>query len=278
MKYFTLFVATTLLFTSCVSSKKYSDLQSKLEQYESSGAIAETTDKDQKMQIHGAQAQIQEMELEIRSLIEKMSEIESQQEAIQFSDMNPEQLAMPERKMMEDRHNREMNMHEQESNQEFDQMMNVNARQLQSLKTTLTGALSYYAEPQVSILDKGSRIMVLVSDKLLFNEDKSRLTAQGETFMNRLYSALKEQDDRPFKIYGMTGATQDDDLDLASAKAMMVAKNLNAKGGLKQMVAAGAQACNMSGSGRNSACDRVEFIFEYNFDQIIETTKFNGGR
>ena len=276
MKYFTLFVASTLFFTSCVSSKKYSELQSKLEQYESSGAIAETTTKDQKMQIDASNAQIEEMETEIRSLIEKMAEIESQQAVGQFADMNPEQLAMAERKMMEDRHNREMQMHENMANQEFDQMVSINARQLQSLKTTLTGALSYYSEPEVSILDKGSKLLVLVSDKLLFDENKTRLSAQGETFMNRMYTALKEQDDRPYKILGITGATLDDNLETASNKAMLVAKNLNSKGVLKQMQAVGAQACNMSASGRNSACDRIEIEFTYDYDQILQQTQFGG--
>lgn len=276
MKYFTLFVASTLFFTSCVSSKKYSELQSKLEQYESSGAIAETTTKDQKMQIDASNAQIEEMETEIRSLIEKMAEIESQQAVGQFADMNPEQLAMAERKMMEDRHNREMQMHENMANQEFDQMVSINARQLQSLKTTLTGALSYYSEPEVSILDKGSKLLVLVSDKLLFDENKTRLSAQGETFMNRMYTALKEQDDRPYKILGITGATLDDNLETASNKAMLVAKNLNSKGALKQMQAVGAQACNMSASGRNSACDRIEIEFTYDYDQILQQTQFGG--
>lgn len=276
MKYLTLFIASSLLLSSCVSSKKYSELQDRLEQYESAGAVAEVTKKDQKMQIDASQAQIQEMEAEMQALRDKMADVESQQAVNAYANMTPEQLAMAERKMMEDRHAREMQMHQEASNSEFEQSVSINNRQLQAMETALTGALSYYSEPDVSIIDKGSKVIVVVSDKLLFSEDKSRLSAQGETFMNRLYSALKEQNDRPFNIYGITGATQDENLDLASSKAMLVAKNLNAKGGLKQMEAVGAQACNMSNSARNSACDRIEIVFEYDYDQILEKAQMGG--
>jgi len=261
-----------LLLSSCVPQKKYAALKAENESLQSSMQANTSVQRAKNEEIDMAHQEIQQMHQQVEQQETKMREMEEL-----LSMMNeegkapdPEQLRIMEERRIQEREMERMKMEQSGQNMELENALGQNLMQLRFQKSALKSALSAYTGSKVEIIENPSMIIVSVKNSMLFTEGTSNISASGETFLNRFSGALSTKNDLGFSIDGISGGSNADDLMSAGTKANALAAKLNAFGSVKKSFdAVTARACEDSKSGKVTSCDRTEFVFEIDYESVI---------
>lgn len=207
-----LFVVSSLFFASCVSSKKFKELE------------ASKMSVDQ--QLTTAQSTIQTLEGEKGTLMGQNSDLESMVSQIK-SDLEgvKGEIAGFKTKIT----TAEKTISEKDA-------------AMTSLRNQVSGAFSNLNSSGLSIITRGDQLYVSMAEKLLFNSGSSRVNSSGRAVLDNLAGVLAKNPTLKVMVEGHTDsrASESSNWDLSVDRATSVVKRL-VKGGVNasNLIAAG---------------------------------------
>lgn len=266
------FILITVSLTSCVSKKKYAALEAELEQSRSLESVNQSLQSRLKANEEGQRIEMEEMRKQLAEAHKAMKELAMQQQVRERSALTPEEQATMERERQRQHELEMLDRHKNPGNPELDGVVTKSQIDVRMLKSALDGALESYDTPKVIVEQLGSRLVVTVQDNVLFSSDKSGISASGETFISRLSSALKIENELQYSIIGISDGTSKQERAEALKKSEVLAEKLNALPEIsKKAPLIGTQDCDHSFSERKTSCDRVELVFEPNYEKIMRS-------
>ncbi len=231
-----LFLAVSVLFTSCVSTKKYDAMVAEKDRWVS------TSDSLQNV-ITSKNNLILEQNLEIQNLKREMQLLEDRYEQLKESSTEGS-LSMIEKleSLQKDIAEREANL------AEIRAKLEERNRIVQQLRETVQKALLGFEGSDLSISVKDGKVYVSLSNKLLFDVGSTNIDKKGQEALVELAKVLQTQPDIDILVEGhtddqqiRTGGRFKDNWDLSVLRATEVVRYLTEDGGLnpKRVIASG---------------------------------------
>lgn len=295
-----LVLSLVLMFASCVSKKKYDDLEAKYY-----AALQEAIQKDDMNQQNLADFELKKSELE-REIQTLKNEIDNQKSIVSDCESNLNNLqtdfddlaqksskdlainAKKNKQLLKELEDSRALLTEKENLlrnkisrvKELETLLNQQKQQLNQLKTSITNALKNFSGKGISVNQRNGRIYVSMDNKLLFASGQWQVQQNGVNALNNLSDVLKQQKDIAILIEGHTDNVPyapkeqiKDNWDLSVMRATAITKILQSKGvSPKQMIAGGRSEylpleSNKEAEGR-AKNRRVEIILTPNLDKI----------
>jgi chemotaxis protein MotB len=261
----------SLLLTSCVSSKKYSALESEVEQLRTSQNILSALQNQANPERDGVMQEdprVDDLSMQLKDAHNEIRQLNEQIKAANMPPLSMEQLGMLDQERMQQHELDMMKMHQESQGTESREAIAKNETQLKNANTAATIAMEPYKNGEVLVELKGSKMIITVKDNALFSSDKSSISASGQTFINRFLPVLEVS--RGLTLY-IVGISDNDEGKLsASNKAAVLDKDLLKSSTYKSFDAMiGAQICENAASGRKTNCDKVEIIIETNNEEAL---------
>jgi len=270
-----LFALTALVAVSCVSKKKYAELQAEMEQMQTMETVNTSLQSRMEAMETGHQMEIKELQRQLEETHMMLKEKDMELHAHEMGALSPE-----ERQRMEEERRRQQEMemqrmHENPQNQGFEAALAKSESEERLLKSTLEGALQAYSAPKVLIEKRGSRVVLSVQDDVLFTDGNGQVSAGGETFINRVAASMKVNNDLEMFVIGIADAQSSEAMTKAMNKAGLLASRM------AQMIPAvaakapltGAKDCAHSFSERTTNCDRVEIVFAPDYEAALDNLR-----
>lgn len=265
-------VLASALLSSCVSSKKYSELESEVEQLRTSQNIVSALQSQASSKPVEGEAEdprLQDLSMQLK---DAHNEIRLLNEQIKAADMPPlsmEQLGMLDQERMQKYELEMMKMHQANQGSESREMIAKNEDQLKTVNTAATIAMDPYKNGEVLIEHIGSKVVITVKDNTLFSTDKSSISASGQTFINRFLPVLEVSRGLELSVVGI--CDNHDGKSAAANRATVLDKELLKSSTYKSFDAlVASQTCENAASGRKTNCDKVEIVFETNNEEALK--------
>lgn len=185
MKKFVLYIGTialsSILFASCVSSKKYNAAQASIEALnkynrELKGDLQNTKDRLLLME-QAYEAAVGEISLKDSSLTDQSSQLASQQSEL---------------------------LRKQEELQRLQQLIDQQKQQTEKLRQKMAEALGSFNSDQLSVFTKNGKVYVSLSEKLLFPSGSAEVNKEGKEALGKIAEALEQSPDININIEGHT--------------------------------------------------------------------------
>lgn len=185
MKKFVLYTGaillSSILFASCVSSKKYNAAQASIEALnkynrELKGDLQNTNDRLKLME-QAYEAAVGEISLKDSSLTNQSSQLASQQSEL---------------------------LRKQEELQRLQQLIDQQKQQTEKLRQKMAEALGGFNSDQLSVFTKNGKVYVSLSEKLLFPSGSAEVNKEGKEALGKIAEALEQSPDININIEGHT--------------------------------------------------------------------------
>lgn len=220
-----LIVSVSLLATSCVSKKKYTDLQTEL------GDKLATTEKtlaDSKVDLSAAENKVASLEDRI-AFLEKGNEkyLENVDNLIAMSKSATENMRSTLTQLEK---KDEYIKYIQEANSKKD---SINLAVAFNLKKILPNGLN---DEDISVNIEGTKVFISIADKLLFNSGSYKISKRAEAILKKVGSVVNEYPNMDVMVEGHTdnksvidGAAVKDNWDLSVQRSAAVVRELQSK-------------------------------------------------
>lgn len=220
-----LIVSVSFLATSCVSKKKYTDLQTEL------GDKLATTEKalaDSKTDLSAAENKVASLEDRI-AFLEKGNEkyLENVDNLIAMSKSATENMRSTLSQLQQ---KDEYIKYIQEANSKKD---SINLAVAFNLKKILPNGLN---DEDISVNIEGTKVFISISDKLLFNSGSYRISKRAESILEKVGKVVNEYPNMDVMVEGHTddklvkqGAAVKDNWDLSVQRSAAVVRELQSK-------------------------------------------------
>jgi chemotaxis protein MotB len=269
MKYILYVSLAAITLSSCVSNKKYAELESEVERLKSTElALSSVSDRASAPMDPEENPEILALRRMVEDAHQEMGMLKAEMEVRNMNEMTPEQQRMWEEEKSRMHHEEMLNRDSQNEVKKSEEAFGATESRLGLTHRAATGALSKYESGEVIVDKMGSFIVITVKDKTLFSTDKQSISASGETFVNRFSPVLEMA--RGSKIYIQGISENLDGRSDAFAKALVLDMKLGSLSTYKTYDALiGAQTCDNAKSKRQSGCDKVEIIIEGDYDEAM---------
>ena len=277
MKAFSLFfVASTLLLSSCVSNKKYSELESEVERLRSTEAVLASVSRQQETPADPnaphENPEIDDLRRQIDDYSREMNDLKMKLEATAGTDMSPEELSRYEMDKLHKHEEEMMKMHQGGQNatiKDSERMISDQFQKLIMIGKAARAAMADYKNNEVTIDDKGNYVVITVKQSQLLSSDKESISASGETFINRLKPVLEIARGTEVRLIGITDSEEGRNTAFSAASILDVE--------LQKMSTYNTYAapvmvtdCDNALSGRKSNCDKVEIVFGPEIQEALQ--------
>lgn len=265
-----------LASVSCVSKKKYAEMQAEVERMKTlEGVNTSLQSRMEAMEVE-QQNQMKDLMRQLEEAHRMVKEKDLELHAKDASGLTPEERLRVDEERRRLHETQLLEMHQKPPvNQQLDAILAKGESEARVLKSALDAALENYEPSKASVEKLGSRVVVSIQDNALFLEGNEQVSAGGETLLNRMSAAMKVRNDLRISIVGIAA----DESSEARSEAMKKAGILT-----ERMVSAmpevaakapltGSKDCNHSYSGRITGCERLEIVFEPDYEAIIDTMR-----
>jgi chemotaxis protein MotB len=267
-----LIVSVSLLATSCVSKKKYTDLQTEL------GDKLATTEKalaDSKTDLSAAENKVASLEDRIKFL-EKGNEkyLENVDNLIAMSKSATENMRSTLSQLQQ---KDEYIKYIQEANSKKD---SINLAVAFNLKKILPNGLN---DEDISVNIEGTKVFISIADKLLFNSGSYKISKRAEAILKKVGAVVNEYPNMDVMVEGHTddklvveGAAVKDNWDLSVQRSAAVVRELQSKYDVlpERLIAAGrsqyAPIVDNSTAENRSKNRRTKIIIMPKLDEFFE--------
>ncbi|MDO3694114.1 OmpA family protein [Wenyingzhuangia sp. chi5] len=267
-----LIVSVSLLATSCVSKKKYTDLQTEL------GDKLATTEKalaDSKVDLGAAENKVASLEDRIKFL-EKGNEkyLENVDNLIAMSKSATENMRSTLSQLQQ---KDEYIKYIQEANSKKD---SINLAVAFNLKKILPNGLN---DEDISVNIEGTKVFISIADKLLFNSGSYKISKRAEAILKKVGAVVNEYPNMDVMVEGHTddklvveGAAVKDNWDLSVQRSAAVVRELQSKYDVlpERLIAAGrsqyAPIADNSTAENRSKNRRTKIIIMPKLDEFFE--------
>ncbi|ANW97152.1 hypothetical protein AXE80_13030 [Wenyingzhuangia fucanilytica] len=267
-----LIASVSLLATSCVSKKKYTDLQAEL------GDKLATTEKalaDSKVDLGAAENKVASLEDRIKFL-EKGNEkyLENVDNLIAMSKSATENMRSTLSQLQQ---KDEYIKYIQEANSKKD---SINLAVAFNLKKILPNGLN---DEDISVNIEGTKVFISIADKLLFNSGSYRISKRAESILKKVGAVVNEYPNMDVMVEGHTdnqtvkeGAAVKDNWDLSVQRSAAVVRELQSKYDVlpARLIAAGraeyAPVVENSSAENRSKNRRTKIIIMPKLDEFFE--------
>ncbi|MGY5355202.1 OmpA/MotB family protein [Wenyingzhuangia sp. IMCC45467] len=267
-----LIVSVSLLATSCVSKKKYTDLQTEL------GDKLATTEKelaDSKTDLSAAENKVASLEDRI-AFLEKGNEkyLENVDNLIAMSKSATENMRSTLSQLQQ---KDEYIKYIQEANSKKD---SINLAVAFNLKKILPNGLN---DEDISVNIEGTKVFISIADKLLFNSGSYRISKRAESILEKVGKVVNEYPNMDVMVEGHTdnqtvkeGAAVKDNWDLSVQRSAAVVRELQTKYDVlpARLIAAGraeyAPVVENSSAENRSKNRRTKIIIMPKLDEFFE--------
>lgn len=267
-----LIVSVSLLATSCVSKKKYTDLQTEL------GDKLANTEKalaDSKTDLSAAENKVASLEDRIKFL-EKGNEkyLENVDNLIAMSKSATENMRSTLSQLQQ---KDEYIKYIQEANSKKD---SINLAVAFNLKKILPNGLN---DEDISVNIEGTKVFISIADKLLFNSGSYKISKRAEAILKKVGAVVNEYPNMDVMVEGHTddklvieGAAVKDNWDLSVQRSAAVVRELQSKYDVlpERLIAAGrsqyAPIADNSTAENRSKNRRTKIIIMPKLDEFFE--------
>ena len=165
---------------------------------------------------------------------------------------------------------------------EMQDLIDEQNRMVQNLLSSVKEALTGFNSDELSVVEKGGKIYVAMSDKLLFESGSANVDKRGEEALSKLSDVLSKQTDIDVNIEGHTDnkpirtAQFKDNWDLSVIRATSVVRILTEKYGVNSLQVYPSGRGEYMPIGDNETADgrsknrRTEIIISPKLDKLFE--------
>lgn len=272
MKQIILFSIAIISMTSCVSNKKYAALEAENARLKAQAPAQEARSEAEASMLNQKLDQIRELEFQIKAMEQNEKEFRMMMEAGKITPPTPEQMRVYELQHMEELNKSmapgEDPMMREKSDMELE--FERAAFENQMVVRAMQASLKDFSDKQITYDQTGGRIAVCIASKELFEEGKTQLSDIGKSLVGRLSVSLAGGNPIYYRIAGVTNKDNPGDLTQASTRAATVMAALkNEKGSVRLPQSIGASTCENATGPTSMDCDRIELIFEQDYESIM---------
>lgn len=271
-----LLITSTFLLTSCVSSKKYSDLESEVERLRSTEAVLASLSKQQNMPTDpngpDDNPEVEDLRRQLDNFAKEMDQLKMELEARGGSEMTPEELNRLEMEKMR-KHEQEMiQMHQSGGGatvKDSEQMISDQFRKLNLISKAAKAAMQDYSNNEVTVDEKGNYLVITVKQSQVLSTDKMSLSASGETFINRLKPVFEVARGSALRLNGIA---DNNEARIGAFNAASILDRELQKMSTYNTFSAPVMVmdCDNAISGRKGNCDKVEIVFGPETDEALQ--------
>lgn len=249
-------VSLSLLMSSCVSSKKYKEAQSAIDNLK-------RNQRELKEDLSAANSRIQLMENANQAALSQLDE-KDQELNTQLSALEEQQA-----KLMQ-----------------LQSLIEQQKSKTEALRKNMAHALGSFSNDQLSVFTKDGKVYVSLSEQLLFPSGSAEVNQEGKDALEKLAAALQEQPDIHLNIEGHTDTVPirfrfEDNWALSVARSTAIVRILTEDFGLDptRVVASGKSqydpvADNTTAEGR-AKNRRTEIMLSPKLDQLMELLNYD---
>lgn len=277
MKTLSLLIAVSaLLLSSCVSSKKYSELESEVESLRSTEAVLASVSQQQNNLIDSNgkpnNPEVDDLRQQIDFFVKEMDQLKMQLEAKGGSELTPEELNRYEMDKMRAHEEEMMKIHQSgEAAQMRDSEKSISDqfRKLNLISKAAKAAMQDYSNNEVTVDEKGNYVVITIKQSQLLSSDKMSLSASGETFVNRLKPVLEIARGSKLRINGIADYSEER---ITSFNAASILDTELRKMSTYNTFSAPLMVidCDNAISGRKSNCEKVEIVFGPEIEEALQ--------
>jgi len=264
----------SIALTGCVSQKKYAELQAENERLKAEAPAAQARNEAEAVEIAAKLDQIRQLEMQVKTLTENEKEIHKMIEAGKLPQPTAEQMRMYEMEKMKElapppAPGEDPMMHEQQRSDlsiQFEQT----AFEYRMVTKAMQASLKGYTSEQLDYDPNGGRSVVCIANKELFEAGSTELSDIGKALVGKMAVSLRGQAPLYYRIVGVTDGDAPADLAKANQRANAVYAQLKKEGAQVRMpISVGSSSCKNAAGNTKMKCDRVEIIFEQNYEPIM---------
>ena len=249
-------VSLSLLMSSCVSSKKYKEAQSAIDNLK-------RNQRELKEDLSAANSRIQLMENANQAALSQLDE-KDQELNTQLSALEEQQA-----KLMQ-----------------LQSLIEQQKSKTEALRKNMAHALGSFSNDQLSVFTKDGKVYVSLSEQLLSPSGSAEVNQEGKDALEKLAAALQEQPDIHLNIEGHTDTVPirfrfEDNWALSVARSTAIVRILTEDFGLDptRVVASGKSqydpvADNTTAEGR-AKNRRTEIMLSPKLDQLMELLNYD---
>ena len=266
----------SLVLVSCVSNKKYAELESEVERLRATEAVFNSVSQQQNVSedpnAPDDDPEKQELRQHAEDLNKELNELRMKLDAMGAANMSPKEMEMFETERMRKHEQEMMKLHQNQTEGSMKDSERMVSEQFQKLKLVEKGAraaMETYQNDEVLIDEKSNYLIITVKQSLVLNSAKDGLSASGETFVNRLKPVLEIARGTSLMINGVSDS-QD-----GQTSAFNAAKMLDSE--LQKMSTYNTFSapvmvtdCDNAYSGRRTQCDKIELVFGPDVEEPLQ--------
>ncbi|MDO6736443.1 OmpA family protein [Wenyingzhuangia sp. 2_MG-2023] len=270
-----LIVSVSLVATSCVSKKKYSDLQTEQASIQSKLASAQKNLSASTVDLGKAENEISALKDRIQFLEKGNSKyLENVDNLIAMSKSATENMRQTLSQLQQ---KDEYIKYIREANSKKD---SINLAVAFNLKKILPGGLN---DEDISVNIEGTKVFISIADKLLFNSGSYRISKRAESILKKVGAVVNEYPNMDVMVEGHTddklvkeGASVKDNWDLSVQRSAAVVRELQTKYDVlpARLIAAGrsqyAPVVENSSAENRSKNRRTKIIIMPKLDEFFE--------
>jgi chemotaxis protein MotB len=268
------FLILMLSSTSCVSKKKYAALKAENESLHSVENSLEALNAARKTDADAMRAREELHRGELDELKRQVKILEAQLGGGSNLVIRPEHLEQIERERVQEHERRMLQSMSGHEASAMDVKLNQMESAMRITENSLKGTMSSYGYGTVNVERIGKYLVVSVKNELLYSADGTKLTASGETFINRFLPSLKTAEGLTLSIIGV--AESDDSAARLAAQqksnTLYAALNKNIDFAKCDAITS-VLACEKSLGGKKNQCSRTDIVFDYDNDALIDSMK-----
>lgn len=271
-----LLAVIALATVSCVSKKKYAEMKAEVERMKTLESVNTSLQSRMEAMEMEQQNQVKDLRRQLEEAHTMVKEKDMELHAKGVSDLSPEQRLQLEDERRRRHETQLLEMHQKPPvNQQLDAILAKGESEARMLKSALDAAFENYQPSKASVEKLGSRVVVSIQDDALFLEGNGQVSAGGETLLNRMAAALKVRNDLHIAVVGIAADESNEARSEAMKKSGILWERMVT---IMPEVAAksplvGAKDCTHSFSGRITGCERLEIVFEPDYEAIIDTMR-----
>ena len=268
--------ASALMLTSCVSNKKYAELESEVERLRSTEAVLAAVSKKPMTDEHDPMdpennPEIITLRTELENVHKEMNDLRMKMDAKSAGDMTEQEYAIYEQEKMRAHEMEMMELHQQPQTEmkESERLFVEQNQKMNFVNKAARAAFVDYKNNEVTIDEKSMYTVITVKKSLLFSSDGNSISASGQTFINRLKPVLEISRGTELSLNGI--ASNAEDKETAFHTANVLDQELTKLRTYKTFAApVMVMECDNALSGRKSNCDKIEIVIRPKLDEAMK--------
>ncbi len=314
MNRFFLFIFLLVIFSSCVSKKKFDDLLAQKVRMEADLADRNTTLDHANATLADLNDQLRKLKedttnlgIDVRKNSQQLARLEKEHDQLNSNYKNlltnsgrlNRDMAQQQEQLLGIQENLEKtrNLNDSLSNslaerekkvKELEQVLANKDKAVQDLKNKISNALLNFKENDISVTVKNGKVYVSLAEQLLFGSGSIQVDNKGVTALQQLAKAVKDQKDINIMVEGHTdnvpiskkSTYMNDNWDLSVMRATSITKILTKAGVSPEQITASGRseyaplAINDSQQTRQKN-RRTEIIITPNLDELFRILESN---